>query len=128
MRQEKGFSFFGVLFLIAILGGLVSVAIKVLPPWMDFMTISEATQNIIEQPRIGLQPNNKIMERIENQLSINNISLGSLGKDAITLSREDGTLVATIDYLVEQTVYQTEDVTININMQFNKTHEASLGE
>lgn len=128
MRQEKGFSFFGVLFLIAILGGLVSVAIKVLPPWMDFMTISEATQNIIEQPRIGVQPNNKIMERIENQLSINNISLGSLGKDAITLSREDGTLVATIDYLVEQTVYQTEDVTININMQFNKTHEASLGE
>lgn len=128
MRQENGFSFFGVLFLIAILGGLVSVAIKVLPPWMDFMTISEATQNIIEQPRIGVQPNNKIMERIENQLSINNISLGSLGKDAITLSREDGTLVATIDYLVEQTVYQTEDVTININMQFNKTHEASLGE
>lgn len=128
MRHQQGISFFGVLFLIAILGGLVSIAVKVLPPWMDFRSVSELTQSTIEQPRIGMQTNDKIMDRIRTQLSINNISLASLGKDAITLSRQDGMLVATIDYLVEQPMFESEEVTITLNMQFNRTHEASLGE
>lgn len=127
MRQ-RGFSFFGVILLVAILGGATSIAIKVFPPWMDFMTVSEATHAVISQPRMGLQRNEEILSRIERQLSINNISLKSLGKDAVTLSREDGSLVATIDYVVEAPVFERDSVIININMQFYKTHEVSLGE
>lgn len=127
MRQ-RGFSIFGALFLVAILAGIASIAIKIFPPWMDFRTISEATNSVISQPRMGLQRNDQILERIDRQLSINNIEIKSLGKDAITLSREDGSLVATIDYLVEKPVLERDSITININMQFYKTHEVALGE
>ena len=127
MRQ-KGFSFFGMILLVAMVGGILSVAIKVFPPWMDFRTISEATHSVISQPRAGLQRNDQILERIDRQLSINNIPLESLGKDAITLSREDGSLVATIDYMVEQPVFVRDSVTITINLQFYEAHEVSLGE
>lgn len=128
MRHQQGISFFGVLFLIAVLGGVLSIIVKVLPPWMDFRTINELTKSTIDEPRIGMQTNDKILDRIDKQLSINNISLKALGKDAITLSREDGMLFVTIDYLVEQPVFQSEDLTITLNMQFNRTHETSLGE
>lgn len=114
--------------LVAILGGIISIAIKVLPPWMDFLTVSEATHAVVSQPRMGLQRNEEILSRIDRQLSINNISLKSLGKDAVTLSREDGSLVATIDYLVEKPVFERDSITITINMQFYKTHEVSLRE
>lgn len=126
MRQ-RGFSFFGILIFLAILGGLVTVMLKVLPPWIDFLTVSEATEGVLNQPRIGLQRNDQVLEKIDRQLAINNISLSALGKDAITLSRQDGSLVATIDYVVESPLLEREDVTINITLQFYKVHEVGLG-
>lgn len=125
MRQG-GFSFFGVLFFLAILGGIVSIVVKILPPWIDFMAVSEATQSVLAQPRIGLQRQDEVLAKIDKQLSINNIEINSLGDKPITLSRDGGVLTATIDYSVEQPVFSNEEVTININMQFYKTHEVSL--
>ncbi|MFP5382869.1 MAG: DUF4845 domain-containing protein [Gammaproteobacteria bacterium] len=127
MRQ-RGFSFFGLILLVAMIAGIASVAIKIFPAWMDFRTVSEATHAVISQPRAGLQRNDQILEKIDRQLSVNNIEIKSLGKDAITLSRDDGSLVATIDYLVEKPVFERDSITITINMQFYKTHEVSLGE
>lgn len=125
MRQG-GFSFFGVLFFLAILGGIVSIVVKILPPWIDFMAVSEATQSVLAQPRIGLQRQDEVLAKIDKQLSINNIEINSLGDKPITLSRDGGVLTATIDYSVEQPMFSNEEVTININMQFYKTHEVSL--
>lgn len=128
LKQQQGFSFFGLIFLIAIIGGIVSIAIKILPPYLDFLSVSEVTRNMINQPRMGLQRNDEVMRRIANQLSINNIRLSELGKDAIKLSRADGKLTADIDYIVEKPVFQSDEMDININMHFATSHEASLEE
>ncbi len=128
MLKQQGFSFFGLIFLIAIIGGIISIAIKIVPPYLDFLSVSEVTRNMINQPRMGLQRNDEVMRRITNQLSINNIRLGELGKDAIKLSRADGVLTADIDYIVEKPVFQSEEMDININIHFATSHEASAEE
>lgn len=124
MRQQQGFSFFGIIFLIAILAGITMVAIRVVPPYLDFLTVSGATREAISQPRASLQNNETLMKKIANQLSINNIRLSELGKDAITLTRKDGTLTAEIDYYVEKQVFTGEDTEISITMHFMTSHEA----
>lgn len=128
LKQQQGFSFFGLIFLIAIIGGIISIAIKIVPAYLDFLSVSEVTRNMINQPRMGLQRNDEIMRRIANQLSINNIRLSELGKDAIKLSRTDGMLTADIDYIVEKPVFQSDEMDININIHFATSHEANLEE
>lgn len=128
MRRQQGISFFGVIFLVAILGAVVSIAIKVVPPYLDYLSISEVTRTVINQPRAALERNDQLMKKIDNQLSINNIDLGDYDKDAITLSRVDGTLTADIDYYVEAPVFANEQVEISINMHFMNSHEASAQE
>lgn len=127
MRTQKGFSFFGLAFLLALIGGIISVALKIVPPYLDFLTISGATLETVKQPRIGLQTNAIILEKIDRQLSINNLHLRDLEKDAITLSREDGKLTADIDYTLNAPVFTSDDVEIGITMHFTKTHEVPLG-
>lgn len=121
MNKEYGFSFFGLIFLLAILAMVGSVAIKVFPPYIDFLSISDAVKQTLEQPRMSLQTQEAVMKKIENQLSINNIRLSDYGDDAITLSRDEGTLRADIAYSVEAPVFASEEFAIDLNMQFNRT-------
>ncbi|MFZ5757504.1 MAG: DUF4845 domain-containing protein [Pseudomonadota bacterium] len=128
MRYQKGMSFFGLAFLLAILGVIVSLAVKIVPPYLDFLTISGATLETIKQPRIALQSDEAILKKIDNQLSINNIKLKELTEEkAITLSREDGTLTADIDYTLQKPVFTSETFEISLNLHFINTLEADLG-
>lgn len=123
MRQQRGFSFFGFIFLIAVIGAVVSITIKVLPPYIDFLTISEATLGVIEQPRMGLQRNDEILKKIDKQLSINNISLSELGRKAVVIEREQNLLIARIDYTLLKPVFESDEFQVALSMHFQKTHE-----
>lgn len=122
MRQ-RGMSFFGLIFLIAAIGMVVSLAIKIVPAYLDFYTVNEAIVDTLKQPRIALSRNDEILKKIKTQLSINNIELSMLGKDAVTISRDEGTLVVEVDYVVEEVVSERDDSTLSIVMHFNKVHE-----
>jgi hypothetical protein len=126
MKKQHGFSIFGLVFMLAILSGVVSILIKVLPPYMDFITIADATQQTLEQPRISLQTQDNIRKKIATNLSINNIQLGAYGEDAIVLRREDGEMLADIDYTVEQPVFEGEEVQMVLHMHFARTVGASV--
>jgi len=124
MKMQRGFSFFALIFFIAILSAVVSIALKILPPYMDFLTIADATKQTIEQPRVALLRQDVIMGKIDNQLSINNISLSEYEKDAISLRTEGGRLIADIDYSVQAPVFTSEEVEIVVDMHFVRTVEA----
>lgn len=126
MRKQQGFSFFGLAFLLAIIASIVTIALKVIPPYIDFLTISGATLETIKQPRIGLQTNDIIMQRIDNQLSINNLHLSNYDKDAVVLSRGDGKLTAEIDYTLQEPVFTSDEFQIGLSLHFTKTHEVDL--
>jgi hypothetical protein len=127
MRKQQGFSFFGLAFLLAIIGSIVSLAIKIVPTYLDFLTFSGATLEAIKQPRIGLQSNDVIRKKIDTQMSINNMHLRDYGDDALTITREDGRMTAEIDYTVVKPVFESESFQIALNLHFNKTHEVPLG-
>lgn len=125
MRQQSGMSFFGVLFLVAIISGIVSIAIKIIPPWLDFLTVSSAVRSVLDQPRMGLQNTEDILKKVDTQLSINNIRIKDLGKNAVVVVREEGSVQVVIDYTVEKPVFAGDDTKITITMHFAKTHEVS---
>lgn len=128
MKTQRGFSIFGLIFLFAILAVIISVAVKVFPPYMDFLTIADATKQTLEQPRMALQSNDTVMKKLANQLSINNIRLSDYEKDAILLSRDNGVMSADIDYTVDAPVFTSEEVNIELNMHFTRTVEARASE
>lgn len=128
MKNMQGFSFFGLLFLLAILSAVISVAIKIIPSYLDFLTVCDATKQTLAQPRMAMMTQDKIMEKIANQLSINNIRLSELEDDAIVLRREDGELIATIEYSVIKPVFTSEEFVIDLDMHFNRIVEASAAE
>lgn len=127
MRRQQGFSFFAIAFFLALLGGIISLSLKIIPPYMDFLTISSATLETLKQPRTGLQTNDVIRQRIDKQMSINNLRLSDYQEDALTLSREDGEMYAEIDYTVLQPVFDSENFQVALSLHFNKTHEVDLG-
>jgi len=128
MKRQQGISFFGIIFLIAILSGVISIAIKVLPPYMDFLTICDATAGTLAQPRIAMQTYDQIKKKIDTNLSINNISLSDYDNDALTLRKEDGNVYADIEYTVVEPVFESQDVVIEITMNFSRTVEARASE
>jgi len=126
MRKQQGFSFFSLAFILAMIAGMVSLALKIIPPYMDFLTFSGATLETLKQPRIGMQTNDVIRKKIDTQMSINNLHLGDFGEDALPLARQDGVMVAEIDYTKEQMVFESENFQIALSLHFNKTHEVKL--
>lgn len=126
MRKQQGFSFFSLAFLLAAIGVVVSLALKIFPPYMDFLTFSSATLETIKQPRMGMQTNDVIRKKIDTQMSINNLHLRDFEEDALHLARQDGVMVAEIDYTKEQMVFESENFQIALNLHFNKTHEVKL--
>lgn len=126
MRKQQGFSFFSLAFILAMIAGMVSLALKIIPPYMDFLTFSGATLETLKQPRIGMQTNDVIRKKIDTQMSINNLHLGDFGEDALHLARQDGVMVAEIDYTKEQMVFESENFQIALSLHFNKTHEVKL--
>lgn len=126
MRKQQGISFFGLAFLLAIIASIVSLGIKIIPPYIDFLTISGATLETIKQPRIGMQSNDIILEKIDRQMSINNLHLRDYEKDAIVITRKDSKLIAEIDYTLAEPVFKSDDFQIGLSLHFNKTQEAPL--
>lgn len=126
MRKQQGFSFFSIAFILAMIAGIISLALKIIPPYMDFLTFSGATLETLKQPRMGLQTNDVIRKKIDTQMSINNLHLNDFGPDALSLARQEGVMVAEIDYTKEQMVFESENFQIALNLHFNKIHEVTL--
>lgn len=128
MKRQHGISFFGIMFMIAVLSGVISIGIKVLPPYMDFITICDATAGTLAQPRIAMQTYDQIKKKIDTNLSINNISLNDYEDGALKLRKEDGNVYADIEYTVVEPVFEGSDVLIEITMNFSRTVEARASE
>lgn len=126
MRKQQGFSFFSLAFILAMIAAAVSIALKIIPPYMDFLTFSGATLETLKQPRMGMQTNDIIRKKIDTQMSINNIHLHDFDADALSLARQDGVMVAEIDYTKEEMVFESENFQIALSLHFNKTHEVKL--
>ncbi|MFZ5723989.1 MAG: DUF4845 domain-containing protein [Pseudomonadota bacterium] len=126
MHRQQGFSFFSLAFLLALIAGVISLALKIIPPYMDFLTFSGATLETMKQPRIGLQSNDAIVDRVDKQLSINNLHLRNFGEEALTMTRLDGVLTAEIDYTKVEPVFESEDFQIALSLHFSKVHEVNL--
>lgn len=126
MRKQQGISFFGLAFLLAIIASIVSLGIKIIPPYIDFLTISGATLETIKQPRIGMQSNDIILEKIDRQMSINNLHLRDYEKDAITITKKDSKLIADIDYTLSEPVFKSDEFDISLSLHFRKTQDAPL--
>lgn len=126
MRKQQGFSFFSLAFILAMIAGVISIALKIIPPYMDFLTFSGATLETLKQPRMGMQTNDIIRKKIDTQMSINNLHLHDFDADALSLSRQEGVMVAEIDYAKEEMVFESENFQIALNLHFNKTHEVKL--
>lgn len=123
--KQRGFSFFGVVLIIAVIAVFVSVGIKVIPAYLDFFSVTSVVHGIVNEPRVAVMRDSDIIERVRNQLSINNIRLSDLGRDAVTVSRDDGELTIYIDYYIEEPFYTGENSQVSISMHFEDSHAAS---
>lgn len=121
MRDQRGASMAGTLVLLLIGAAILTVALKLIPVYIDSWTISEAIEKVMQDENIGRQGDGEIVNRIQSQLNINGIR--DFDSKNIVIKREKGMLKLTADYEVRTHIVKNIDAVLSFNNQF----ETSLG-
>jgi hypothetical protein len=98
MKKQHGMSFVGVVLIVA---GIVFVAVigmKMVPAYLEFMSVKKAIQNVASQPNFKEMKNNEIYETFNKTARVDNIEV--ISAKELIISRTDLGPVVTAEYQV----------------------------
>lgn len=93
MHKQRGMTFIGLVFVIA---GIVFVAVigmKLLPAYMEYMSVKKAITKIAKEPTFASMSNKDIVDSFDRSATIDNISVVK-GRDLDITKDESGTVVS----------------------------------
>ena len=93
MHKQRGMTFIGLVFVIA---GIVFVAVigmKLLPAYMEYMSVKKAITKIAKEPTFASMSNKDIVDTFDRSATIDNISVVK-GRDLDITKDESGTVVS----------------------------------
>jgi len=98
MRNQEGLTLTGFI-LWAVLGVIVLLlAVKIGPPYMEFMSLKKQMKIVAEDPALQSAPLNSIGGAFMMRASVENIT--SLGPDDLVIEKVDGKVVLAAAYTV----------------------------
>ncbi len=119
-HKQKGASFLSMLTIILVAGFFLSVAFKLYPAYMDFMTIDSVLNKVIlDSDELRKEP--KYLKRdLGKKWHINQIKLPS--QESLSIRRKEGVLYITLDYEVRVPMFFNVDAMV----KFEKQYEAII--
>lgn len=116
--RMRGLSFIGWLFFATAGMILLAAALKIVPAYMEFNTITGAVNNVLQDPKIALRSEQEIRGDIDKRFIINNVTAIKV-KD-LAISMEAGHVVVGIDYEVRENIFGNVDVAIVFSEEIRK--------
>jgi len=93
MPREKGFTLITLIFLLGLAVMVAMIAFKIVPAYMDYLTIKKSLENVLADPDVG-QGNEALRQSLDRRLGVNFIRDVD-GRDVV-IDKEDGTLTLTV--------------------------------
>ena len=99
MRKQQGMSFLGLVIILAAVLSVVLAGIKVVPAYIEFMSVKKVMKKIANEPNLGDMSKKEIIEEFDRGANIDYITVVK-GKDIEFSADANGKTVATIEYQV----------------------------
>ena len=115
-RKQEGASFLSTLTIILVVGVFFSVAFKLYPAYMDYMTVDSVLSKVIlDSDELRKDP--KSLKRdLNKKWNINQIRLPS--QESLIIRRKEGVLTIYLDYEVRVPMFFNVDAMVKFEKQY----------
>ncbi|MCK7597171.1 DUF4845 domain-containing protein [Microbulbifer sp. CAU 1566] len=117
LAAQRGMSYWGWLFVIAVFGFGLTIVSKLGPAYIDAHFVEEGLQSLSENDGIREMSNTEIKRELDRFFTINNVR-GEPAQAVKIIRGADSTLVS-INYELRQPLFQNVDVVMKFDKQLN---------
>jgi hypothetical protein len=119
MRRQRGFSMMGALFFLVLAGFFLTIAVKLGPHYMEFMTIRSVMQDVSEDPSLAQAGRKSVLETISDRLYVNNVR--NVDPKSFKFQKTTQGYRVSVDYQAQEHLFANVDAVLSFN------HEVSVG-
>ncbi|WP_226702597.1 DUF4845 domain-containing protein [Microbulbifer elongatus] len=117
LAAQRGMSYWGWLFVIAVFGFGLTIVSKMGPAYIDAHFVEEGLQTLSKQSAVRDMSNSEIKRELDRFFTINNVR-GEPAKAVKIIRGADSTLVS-INYELRQPLFHNVDVVMKFDKQLN---------
>jgi len=119
MHRMRGLSMPGWMLAIVIAAMIGTAALKIVPAFLDFNTIKGLIENVLGDPKVGLQSPDEIRIDISKRFQINRVNV--IQASDLAISKEGSEVVIKVDYEVRENYFANIDFAITFQREFRKS-------
>ncbi len=116
-RRQRGMAMIQWIFLILIVGGIVTVAMRTIPHYIDFYTMVSVVEALLKK-QVHVMSKQKIRESLRKRFKINNIRDISVA-EVVGIERKRGATALTLDYEIREHLFYNIDLVLSFNKRFD---------
>jgi uncharacterized protein DUF4845 len=116
MRTQSGASALVILIMVLFFGGLLTLALKLGPAYLDDKTISEAVESIRDTEGLSRMGPAQIRSLINKRLIVNNVR--SLEAEAITVEKQGDVAVIKVEYDYRTNLFSNVDAIVHFKHEY----------
>lgn len=117
LNKQRGMTFLSWLVVLAVLGFIVMVGIKITPVYLEHYSVKESLESLKHEPLISRKPVGDIRKMLFRRLEINNIT--TLSKDEVSIKRSGGVTTINVSYEERRPIFGN----LSLVMTFNDSVE-----
>lgn len=115
-KYQRGASTLGLLITVLFFGGLLTLAVKLGPAYLDDFTIQEALESLEGTEGLATMTPRDIRTLINKRLSVNNVD--NFDAKDISIERDGELVLLTVDYEVRTGLFGNVDAVLRFNHDY----------
>lgn len=119
MHRMRGLSMPGWMIAIVVAAMIGTAALKIIPAFLDFNTIKGLIENVLSDPKVGLQSPEEIRIDLSKRFQINRVDV--IQATDLDISKQGSEVVIKVDYEVRENYFANIDFVISFNREFRKS-------
>lgn len=116
MHRQSGASALVIMIMVLFFGGLLTLAIKLGPAYLDDITIQEALESLEGTDDLSTMGPAQVRSLINKRLSVNNVR--GFDEKNITVQKDGDLVVINVDYEVRNNLFRNVDTVIHFQHEY----------
>ncbi len=112
-HAQKGMTFWGLALTLGIVAFFVLLTLRLLPSYMEFFSVKSSLDSLQSEAGLAQAAPSEIKKLIDRRFSINDVK--NAGREDVTITKESGATVVTIEYEVRNHVMGNVDAVVMFN-------------
>jgi len=116
MHRQSGASALVIMIMVLFFGGLLTLAIKLGPAYLDDITIQEALESLEGTEDLSTMGPAQVRSLINKRLSVNNVR--GFDEKNITVEKDGDLVIINVDYEVRNNLFRNVDTVIHFQHEY----------